>query len=113
MVMHQRGDVGTQPLAGAQPAEHRTDQLGAPGIVTDEASHARPRTHTASQGLCGVVQQRSPPQRLSTGHLIGQRLGQQRGNIAPMRTDATSTRYPGPTPVVNSIVRSSASSVWP
>ena len=47
VVAHERRDVGAQPLAGAQPREHRPGQLGPARVVADERHAPVRRAHLA------------------------------------------------------------------
>ena len=68
VVAHERGDVGAQALAGAQPPEHGARELGAAHVVADER-HAAVRATARVSGLaasCSSAPQRSAPPRVSS-----------------------------------------------
>jgi hypothetical protein len=80
----ERRDVRAQPLARAQPAEHRLRELGATDVVADERDPPVDGSHGAGEGLGRIVQERTPAQRLTAGEPVGERLHQQRGQLCPM-----------------------------
>jgi hypothetical protein len=86
MVAHERGHVCAQALARAKPAEQRARELRSALVVAEERHATVARSHLARQRLGRVVQQRSPTQRLATGHAVGERLGEQPRdrNAAPL-----------------------------
>ena len=55
--------------------------------MADEGDAPVRRAHLARGGLRGVVQQRPPAHRLAARELVGQRLGEQRGERRAMRAD--------------------------
>ena len=77
VVAHERRHVRAQPLARAQPPEHRARQLRPAGIVSDEGHTSVLGADRTREGLGRVVQQRAPAQRLSAGQLVRERLGEQ------------------------------------
>ena len=60
---------------------------GTGAVVSHEGDPPVPRAHLSGGGLGGVVQQRPPAQCLAAGHLVGQRLGQQRRHGGPVLAD--------------------------
>ena len=73
---HERGDVGLEPLARAQPGEDVARELRARAVVTEEGRRAVVAV-AEGRGLRGIVQQRAEAQGEAAVEVVGERLGEQ------------------------------------
>ena len=92
MVAGQRRDVGAQPLAGLQPAQHVAGELRALDVVAGKPPTSPSSRMTRGRGLGGVVQQRAPAQAHRRG--AARRRAARRARRAARRR--ARRRAPGP-----------------
>ena len=106
VVQGQRPQVRGQRAAGAQPAAGGADHLGAGAVVADEGDVAA--ALAAGGGLADVVEEGAEAQRGAAGHLVGERLVEQRARLARRARRRSARGRPRPRACC-----SSTASVWP
>src|SRR5439155_20096510 len=79
VVASEGGDVGLQALAGPQPAQRGAAEVGALHVVAGEAERLAVGRRRAGLRLGGVVEERAEAQRRPSRELVGERLGEERG----------------------------------
>ncbi len=79
VVQGERGDVRAQALARAQPREDLAAHARALAVVVGEADPALAEVGLRER-LGDVVQQRAPAQRVAAREVVGERLGEHRGD---------------------------------